>query len=114
MDFKTSETIHMKNIPSDLVELLDIISENQYEKRANMMRKFLRVITEQYPSEMKSSPNENKPKRILLNHVNPQVKKDLENIAAHLGVGMTDLIKMDLRKMIDQLPDDLKIPNSDD
>jgi len=113
MELKTSETIHMKNIPAELLELLDIISENQYEKRAHMIRKFLRVITEQYPNEMKTEPVNNDRKRLLLNHVNPKVKKELENIAAHLGVGMTDLIKMDLKRMIDQLPDNLKIKDID-
>lgn len=58
---------------------------------------------------MSKNPNP----EIRIPNVNPSLKRDLENIAANIGIGVTALLKSDLRKIVDSYPPEMKKPNKD-
>lgn len=104
----------IENIPDILLDPIDNIVKNMGVTRSHFLRMQLRIIVDSYPDEMKSTdPNQNDKNMVNLTNLSPEIKRKIKVISGNIGISQSAFIKMELQKIVNTYPDDMKKPPLD-
>ena len=95
-------------IPCDVKETLRIAAKNKGETRAAFLRPKVREILDAYPDEMKQPKKNVEISELGISGVSDDVINQLTNIADHLGVSPTQLIRIKLIQLSKEIPEWMK------
>lgn len=103
----------IKNIPENLLDPIDNIVANLGVTRSQFLRQQLRIICNSYPDNMKFSLIETIKYEIGLENLDPDIKIQIEKISTNIGVTQSNFIKMELQKILNTYPENMKQPPLD-
>ena len=113
MDKPKYSILKIKNIPENLLEPIDNIVGNLGITRSQFLRQQFRIICNSMPDNMKFNHNDADKKMIGLENLDPDIKRQIENISSHIGVTQSNYIKMELQKIVNTYPESMKKPPLD-
>lgn len=114
MNNTPTDKLRADKIPHDLLEPITNIAKNMGVTRAQFLRQQLRIIADKYPEKMKqNAPVDLQTTNLHLDNLNPEVKKAIMNICANLKVSQADFFKLELQKIVQTYPEDMKKPPLD-
>lgn len=96
-------------ISCDVKETLSNAAKNRGETRAAFLRPKVREMVEAYPEEMKQPKKDVGFSELGISGVSDDVIEQLENIADHLGISSTQLIRIKLIQLSKEIPDWMKV-----
>lgn len=102
------KSIRIRDIDKTINETLSIASKNKGQTRAAFLRPLIREIVESYPDELKEKRTI-QTCELCISGISANVLSDLETIAANLGVSETQLLRLKLFELSNDLPDWMKI-----
>ena len=111
MDRSDYKIFKIKKTPLNLVSVIDNIAMNQEMKRSAFLREQLRVIVNAYPNWMHTAPEKNAEKiEFHIQNLHPDIKMKISAICKNMGVSQNNFIKMELQKILNTYPEDMKRP----
>lgn len=114
MNNRPSDKLRADKIPHELLEPITNIAKNLGVTRAQFLRQQLRTIADNYPPEMKNDPPANlQTTNLHLDNLNPKVKEAIVNICGNLKISQADFFKLELQKIVQTYPQDMKKPPLD-
>lgn len=103
------ERIWISSVDEEIKTKLRNLARNSDQSTSLFMRKTIREITEKYKHLDFEKPNKNKKSEISINGISKEVKKSLQNITDNMGVTDSELIRMEIFRIIEQAsPDRLR------
>lgn len=106
--------IFIKKILLKNYKELHNISENKGVSFQLFMRKTLTQIVDSYPEELKKQSTELEVQDLVrLYSVSPKTYTDLHNISKNINCSVSDLLKIELKKIADYYPQNFRNPPLD-
>ena len=105
--------IRIRDCDNSLKETLSTYAKNKGQTRAEFLRPYIRVIAESFPKYLKEE-RDIKKSELSVSGISEDVIKDLEIIAANLGVSLNQLLQIKFHELSKELPDWMKINTDPD
>ena len=103
--------IKIWSLPTTYLDPIDNIADRSGDTRNQFLRNQFRIIVDNYPKWMHVMPDgDQKTKDVRVENLDPEIKDKIVSIAAHLNVGVSSFLKMEMFKIQNNYPDDMKMP----
>jgi len=96
--------IRIKGVPLDTFAKIEASGKDRGEFMCDLLRPRLRKLIESYPAELKIPAKEQETKEIRIPGVSKNLDNQLQTIADNLGVSATQLLRIGLKEIADNLP----------
>lgn len=98
---------HLNNIPNSLHEQLTNIAKNKGITLNDFLKPYLREVTQKYAALINEERQERK-RQIILRGINETINWQLSNVSNNLGVGITELLKIEFYLLASGYPENMK------
>ena len=102
--------LRISGIPKNDLDTIQNIADNLDKSLTDFMRPYIRKIAESYPEEMRKTKCEDLSSEMKIRGIPKNVITWLENIASHMKVDVSSLMKPHLKEIIKSHPPKLKKP----
>lgn len=98
------QEIRIKGVPIETFKKIEACGKFRGEFICDLLRPRLRKAIESFSEDLKSPAKEDETKEIRVPGVSKELTDQLETIADNLGVSPTQLLRIELKKIADNLP----------
>jgi hypothetical protein len=98
---------HLNNIPENLHESLTNIAKNKGITLNDFLKPHLREVAQKY-AKLINEENQQRKKQIALRGINDTISWQLNNVSNNLGVGITELLKIEFYLLAAGYPEHMK------
>jgi len=103
-----NNTLRVREFPGELNEMLTLIAKNSGQTKSQYLRPILREIIKKYPEESSLKVNK-KTQELKITGVSESVISDIKKIADSLGISESQLLRIELKDIVEKAPTYLKI-----